>query len=108
MSFIQEIKETAELRGDEKRNVIIEQMNKLRKFQDENERREAEAKLQAEKEGREAKLQTEERLKMEEMRTQLEWQRYKHRQVSKMNTTLESGGTRPVREGESSKFKMPK
>ena len=38
---------------------------------------------------------------MEEMRTQLEWQRCKHRKVRKMKTTLESGGTKPVREGES-------
>ena len=62
MSSIQEIKEIAEelqFPGDEKKNFIIEQMDKLRKLQAEKEQREAEAKLQAEKEEREAKLQAE-------------------------------------------------
>ena len=95
MSSFQEIKEIAEelqLRGDEKKNFIIEQMDKLRKLQAEKEEREA--KLQAEKEQREteAKLQAEKeereaKLKMEEMRTQ-SYQRYKHRKVSKVSTTL--------------------
>ncbi|KAK3785621.1 hypothetical protein RRG08_015506 [Elysia crispata] len=62
MSSIQEMKEIAEelqLRGDEKKNFIIEQMDKLHKLQAEKEQREAEAKLQAEKEEREAKLRAE-------------------------------------------------
>ena len=71
MSSIQEIKEIAEepqLREDEKKNFIIEQIDKLCKLQAEKEQREAEAKLQTEKEEREAR----ERFKMEEKRTQLE------------------------------------
>ena len=55
MSSFQEIKEIAEelqLRGDEKKNFIIEQMDKLCKLQVEKEQRETEA--QAEKEEREA------------------------------------------------------
>ena len=83
---------------------IIEQMDKLRKLQAEKERREAEAKLQAEKEEREAK----ERLKMEEMRTQLELAKIQAQASQQKEHNLISGGTRPVHEGENSKFKMPK
>ena len=48
MSTFQEIKEIAEemqLRGDEKKSFVIEQMDKLGKIQAEKEQREAEAKL---------------------------------------------------------------
>ena len=68
MLSIQEIKEIAEelqLRGDEKKNFIIEQVYKLRKLQAEKEQRVAEAKLKTEKEERDAG----EKSKMEEMRT---------------------------------------
>ena len=103
-----------------KRNFfIIEQMDKLRKLQAEKEQREAEAKLQAEKEEREAKLQAEkeereaklqaeERFKMEEMRTQLELAKIQAQASKQSEHNLTSGSTRPVHEGESSKFKMPK
>ena len=75
------------------------------KLQAEKEQREAEYKLEAEKEEREAKLQAEERLKIEEMRTQLELAKIQAQtsQPSEHNPT--SGGTRPVREGESSKLR---
>ena len=62
MSSIQEITEIAEelqLQGDEKKNFIIEEMDKLRKLQAEKEQREAEAKLEAEKEQREAEAKLE-------------------------------------------------
>ena len=129
MSSIQDIKESAEelqLRGDEKKNFIIEQMDKLRKLQAEKEQREAEAKLQAEKEEREAKLQKEEReaklqsekeereaklqerLKMEEVRTQLELAKIQAQASQQSEHNLTSGSTRSVHEGENSKFKMPK
>ena len=125
MSSFQEIKEIAEelqLRGDEKENFIIEQMDKLRKLQAEKEEREVElqaekeepeAQVQAEREKREAeereaKLQAEERLKMEEMRTQLELAKMQAQASQQSEHNLTSGGTRPVCEGESSKFKMPK
>ncbi|KAK3802309.1 hypothetical protein RRG08_066147 [Elysia crispata] len=108
MSSFQEIKEIAEelqLRGDKKKNFIIEQMDKLRKSQAEKEQKEREAKLQ--KEEREAKLQAEERLKMEKMRTQLELAKIQA-QASQQSEHNLTGGTRSVHEGESSKFKMPK
>ncbi|RUS77523.1 hypothetical protein EGW08_014707 [Elysia chlorotica] len=109
MSSIQEIKEIAEelqLRGDEKKKFIIEEMDKLRKLQAEKEEREA--KLQAEREEREAKLQAEKELKMEEMRTQLELARIQAQASQQSEHNLTSGSTRSVHEGEHSKFKMPK
>ncbi|KAK3785124.1 hypothetical protein RRG08_021924 [Elysia crispata] len=105
MSSIQEIEEIAEelqLRGDEKKNFIIEQMDKLRKLQAEKEEREA--KLQAEKEQREAEA----KLKMEEMRTQLELAKIQAQASQQSEHNLTSGSTRSVHEGENSKFKMPK
>ena len=45
---------------------------------------------------------------MEEMRTQLEWAKIQAQASQQSEHNLTSGGTRPVREGESSKFKMPK
>ena len=133
MSSIQEIKEISEelqLRGDEKKNFIIEQMDKLRKLQAEKEKEEREAKLQTEKEKeereaklqtekekeeREAKLQTEKeqreteaKLKMEEMRTQLELAKIQAQASQQSEHNLTSGSTRSVHEGENSKFKMPK
>ncbi|RUS69939.1 hypothetical protein EGW08_022295 [Elysia chlorotica] len=108
MSSIQEIKELAEelqLRGDEKRKFIIEQMDKLRQLQAEKEEREA--KLLREE--REAKLQAEKELKMEEMRTQLELARIQAQASQQSEHNLTSGSTRSVHdEGEHSKFKMPK
>ena len=88
-------------------------MDKLRKLQAEKEQREAEAKLQAEKEEREAKLQAEKeereaKLKMEEMRTQLELAKIQEQASEQSEHNLTSGSTRPVHEGENSKFKMPK
>ena len=79
-------------------------MDKLRKLQAEKEQRQAEAKLQAEKEEREAK----ERLKMEEIRTQLELAKIQAQASQQSEHNHTSGGTRPVHEGENSKFKMPK
>ncbi|KAK3739082.1 hypothetical protein RRG08_049206 [Elysia crispata] len=134
MSSFQEIKEIAEelqLRGDEKNNFVIEQMDNLRKLQAEKGEREAklqkeereakpqkeerEVKLQAEKEQREteAKIQAEKeereaKLKMEEMRTQLELAKIQAQTSHQSEHNLTSGGTRPVHEGENSKFKMPK
>ena len=114
MSSIQEIKEIAEelqLRGDEKKNFIIEQMDKLRKLQAEMEEREAklqkeerEAKLQAEKEQREAEA----KLKMDEMRTQLELAKIQAQASQQSEHNLTSSSTRSVDERENSKFKMPK
>ena len=105
MSSIQEIKEIAEelqLRGDEKKNFIIEQMDKLRKLQAEKEEREAklqkeerEAKLQAEKEQREAEA----KLKMDEMRTQLELAKIQAQASQQSEHNLTSGSTRSVHEG---------
>ena len=97
MSSIQEIKEIAEelqLRGDEKKKFIIEQMDKLRKLQAEKEKEEREAKLQAEKEQRE----TEAKLKMEEMRTQLELAKIKAQASQQIEHNLTSGSTRSVHE----------
>ena len=101
-----------------------EQREAEAKLQSEKEEREAEAKLQAEKEEREAKLQVEkeereakiqkeereakERLKMEEMSTQLELAKIQAQASQQSEHNFTSGGTRPVLEGENSKFKMPK
>ena len=62
------------------------------------EQREAEAKLQAEKEEREVKLQ--ERFKMEQMRTQLELAKIQAHASQQSEHNLTSSGTRPVHEGE--------
>ncbi|KAK3786265.1 hypothetical protein RRG08_051806 [Elysia crispata] len=74
------------------------------------EEREAEAKLQ--KEEREAKLKAKKeqrsKLKMKEMRTQLEVAKLQAQASHQSEHNLTSGGTRPVHEGENSKFKMPK
>ena len=107
MSSIQEIKEIAkelQLRGEEKN--IIEQMDKLRKSQDE----EQEARVQAEERLKleELRTQAEERLKMEEMMTQLELAKIQEQASQRKEHNLTSGGIRSVREWESSKFKMPK
>ncbi|KAK3791391.1 hypothetical protein RRG08_012573 [Elysia crispata] len=72
LSEIKEIAEELQLRGDEKKNFIIEQMDKLRKLQAEKEKEEREAKLQAEKEEREAKLQAEKEQRETEAKLQAE------------------------------------
>ncbi|KAK3781642.1 hypothetical protein RRG08_029305 [Elysia crispata] len=76
---IQEIKEIAEelqLRGDEKKNFIIEQIDKLRKLQAEKEQREEkeerEAKFRAENEEREAKLRVEKEEREAKLRAEKE------------------------------------
>ena len=45
---------------------------------------------------------------MDEMRTQLELAKIQAQASQQSEHNLTSGGTRPVREGESSKFKIPK
>ncbi|RUS68454.1 hypothetical protein EGW08_023784, partial [Elysia chlorotica] len=112
---IKEIAEELQLRGDEKKKFIIEEMDKLRKLQAEKEKEEREAKLLKEereakllREEREAKLQAEKELKMEEMRTQLELARIQAQASQQSEHNLTSGSTRSVHEGEHSKFKMPK
>ena len=56
----------------------------------------------------ELRTQAEERLKMDEMRTQLELAKIQAQASQQSEYNRISGSTRPVNEGESSKFKMPK
>ena len=56
----------------------------------------------------EKRTQAEEKLKVEEIRTQLELAKIQAQTGQQSGHNLTSGGTRPARGGDSSKFKMPK
>ena len=87
MTTLQEIADLADamqLRGDERKVFIAEEIDKLRKLQAEERATEGEARLQAEEREREARLQAEEnerqaRLKTEELRAQVEIEKIRAR-----------------------------